>query len=176
MTNTLGSEWLKITQGKRAFFENLLAAVFFSVTAFALAATIFYGLVAPDLAKFTEFLQSFCGIGLMSLALGLRYAAVKTILFSPNESKLITRFEEGPFKYDSISKDRVAEYVAVYRNPQDEYEVNLWFAGNKKCGMFVFESPADAFQLATQTARKLKIDLLDATVKGASVWVNASES
>ena len=89
-----------------------------------------------------------------------------------NKNKLISRYQLGPFSKDILSEIPELEYVAVFLNSKEEFEVNLWYQGNKHYQMYQFEEKDQAMNLAKITSTKLNIDLLDATVKGDFKWVD----
>ncbi|RAR72572.1 hypothetical protein [Flavobacterium aciduliphilum] len=88
----------------------------------------------------------------------------KTILIDTDKDKLISRYQLSSFSKDVLSKIPELEYVAVFFNSKEEFEVNLWYQGNKHYQMYRFEKKEEAMNLAMITSTKLNIDVLDATV------------
>lgn len=79
-------------------------------------------------------------------------------------------------KVNYFSKIPILEYVSVFKNSQKEiFEVNLWYKGNKHYNVFNFEEFQSAFDFALLYSNKLNIDLLDATEKGNSKWIDKTK-
>ena len=110
--------------------------------------------------------MAFCFAG------GVHFSVVKTVLIDLDKDQLISRYCLGPFSYDSKDIIPELEYVAVFKNGKDDFEVNLWYKGNKHYNMYIFELKAQAMEFAEIIVAKLKLDLLDATEKGNSKWVD----
>lgn len=175
MKNENGYE-LVVSQGKRAIWERALAAVFFTGMIYLLyvdAKMLYYAginfdtcsLIAESLGSIT-----FCFAG------GIAFSMVKAVMIDTDADKLISLYSVGPFSKKIYTKVPVLDYVAVFKNAKDQFEVNLWYKGNKHYKMYLFETGQPAMIFATQVAKKLKIDLLDATVKNDSKWIDISES
>ena len=162
---------LIVTQGKRPFWMRLLAACLFTLVLLDL----FFIVFSFYKIGFNETMKSMAGdikiIG-YSLAGGIYFSMTKNILIDTNKDVLISRYCVGPFSRDVISKVPDLEYVSVFLDAKENYQVNLWYVGNKHYQMYFFEKKEAAIEFAKQTALKLKIDLLDATVKGDSVWID----
>jgi len=162
---------LIVMPGRRPVWKTLLATVFFSFMIYCLYQL---GCICWDnnldeypskqLANLVE------GIAL-SLSGGISFAVMKTVLIDVDKDKLVSRFFIGPFQKDVLTKVPALEYVAVFRNAKDFYEVNLWYKGNKHYKMYDFDDSQPAFQFAQMVAQKLNLDLLDATERGNSKWI-----
>ena len=63
------------------------------------------------------------------------------------------------------------EYVSVFLDDKDNFQVNLWYVGNKHYKMYVFEKKETAMKFGKHVAAKLNIDLLDATERGKNIWI-----
>ncbi len=162
---------LIVMPGRRPVWKTLLATVFFSFMIYCLYQL---GCICWDnsldeyppkhLANLVE------GIAL-SLSGGISFAVMKTVLIDVDKDKLVSRFFIGSFQKDVLTKVPALEYVAVFRNAKDFYEVNLWYKGNKHYKMYDFDDSQPAFQFAQMVAQKLNLDLLDATERGNSKWI-----
>jgi hypothetical protein len=116
---------------------------------------------------FPDAIKNICA----GLAGGIAFSITKTVLIDIDKDKLISRYTVGPFSRDVLTVVPELEYVAVFLNSKDQYEVNLWYTGNKHYKMYFFEEKESAFTFATAISNKLNIDLLDATEKGNNKWV-----
>jgi hypothetical protein len=162
---------LIVSEGKRPLWKTILSATCFTVMIFWLLADIFalfnfeitekLGLhLAEDLKGITYF---FAG--------GVCFGLQKDILIDIDTNKLISHYHIGMFSKRQITKAPEIEYVAVFKNAKEQFEVNLWYKGNKHYKMYVFDEKAAAMEFAEHVAAKLKIDHLDATEKGNSKWI-----
>lgn len=89
-----------------------------------------------------------------------------------DKNKLISIYSVGPFSKKIPSVVPELEYVSVFLNSKDIYEVNLWYKGNKHYTMYAFGEKQPAMKFGEQVSAKLDIDLLDATEKGNSKWID----
>jgi hypothetical protein len=169
--NTKSEFELIVSEGKRHPFERMLAALSFTVIfygMFAMVARLVQNGITDELIRSCAGFMEIIGLG---LALGLRFAVTKTILIDTDTDKLISRYHLGPISYDDIYPVPKLEYVAVFKNQKQVYEVNLWYKGNKHYGMYGFDEKAPAFKFAESVAEKLNLDLLDKSEHGVSTWI-----
>lgn len=162
---------LIVHEGKRPFWQTLVAGTIFTLMFYLIYQTVllFYHFgyseftlkCIPDLV----YGITYC------LVLGLGFSVVKSVLIDVDKDKLVSRFTIGPFSYDKLSAVPSLEYVSVFKDARGGFDVNLWYIGNKHYVMCDFYDCESAFVFARYVADKLKIDLLDATVKGDSKWV-----
>lgn len=149
------------------FYTGMLAVLFDVALAFYeygwCPAT--YGLLPKKIQATTFFLTG-----------GISFSVVKAVLIDCDTNKLVSRFSVGPFSRDRRTEVPELEYVAVFLDAKEYYQVNLWYKGNKHYKMYAFSEKLPAFQLAEQVAKKLTIDLLDATEKGNSRWIEKTRS
>ncbi|MEW5677507.1 hypothetical protein ABGT15_14445 [Flavobacterium enshiense] len=171
MTNNNSEFEVVVSEGKRAWYEVFLATVFLSIFFYLLLSCIYYITFDVSLGPFVENLFLSCSIGLYSLAQALKFAVVKNILIDVDSDRLISRYLLGPFSHDVVKITPEFEYVSVFKNDKEYFETNLWYKGNKHYKMYAFEEKQPAMDFADDVARKLNIDLLDATEKGNSKWI-----
>ena len=152
---------LVVSSGKRPLWKIVVAALLFTVAIFSLyqfaMACIFVDLAesSPKLLPGIIERIALCASG------GFYLSVAKTVLIDTDKDQLISRFSIGPFSKDVITTVPQLEYVAVFKNQKEIYEVNLWYKGNKHYKMFAFEQNKMAFQFANMVSQKLKLDLLD---------------
>lgn len=161
---------LVVSQGKRPFWQRLFAAICFTGVLYLLFSTAWlfyqYGFsLAPKAAGASFQLIAYF------LATGIGFSVTKTILIDTDENKLISRFCIGPFSRDVLSEVPELEYVSVFLDAKGFYQANLWYKGNKHYKMYKFDEKQQAMDFATLAANRLKLDLLDATEKGNSKWI-----
>ena len=172
---------LMVSEGKRAWYELMLAAVFYSITIFLLLATIYHLITNYSFGLLIFDLYKIIGTGVYCFGMGIMFSVTKTIFIDVDENKLISRYIVGKIKYDVKSKVPHLEYIAVFNKNYNastdyaEYEVNLWYNKNHHYKMFSFEKENDAFEFAKAVSTKLNIDLLDATQKGNFKWIDKTK-
>jgi len=168
--DSLQDKTLKIYSGKRAWYELVLAAIFFSITIFTFLLFLYQLLFKTSSFIFVIGLYKFFIYGLPSLASGITFSATKDIEIEDNT--IVTRYLVGKFSKKIVSKVSEFEYVSVFNNGNDVFQTLLWYTGNKHYEMFCFDDKKSAFDFALIVSNKLNIDLLDATNKGDFQWVD----
>jgi len=173
MSNVHENE-LVVSEGKKSRFENILAGVFYTIFSLLVLSVLYNVLIDESSWIFIQSIYAPLTAALFCLALALNYSIAKTRLIDLKKNKLISRYSIGPFMQDQLSEVPKLEYVAVFKNPEHFYEVNLWFNGNKHYRMDHFDKETDAFSFARNVANKLNLRLLDASVKGSHKWIETA--
>lgn len=163
---------IMVSDGQRALWQRLIAALFYTATLvlivvffFLLFKIDFYN---PDQANAIPdciYLMTFFFLG------GLNFSTVTSIFFDLEKEKMKTEYSVGPFKVNRFSPIPELKYVSVFKKANDYYLVNLWYKGNKHFEIAEFNDTKSAFEFGEMFSDKLKLDLLDATVKGDSKWI-----
>jgi hypothetical protein len=167
---------LVVSEGKLPIWKVIVAAAFFTAMCYLIyadAKLLYY--IGISESTCTEVAESLWGIS-FCLAGGIAFAITKTVLIDVEKDKLISRFDVGPFTRETQTDVPELEYVSVFLDSKDWYQVNLWYKGNKHYKMYVFETKVPAMKFAGYVVEKLKIDLLDATEKGNSKWMAIDKS
>jgi hypothetical protein len=164
-----------ISEGKRAWYEIALASVFFSVLVYLIVMTFYQAYVNPDYALFLgNFCNTLSASGFL-IVMGIKFSSVKDIFIDTDTNELVSRYRIGLFSYKVSSKIKEFEYVSVFKDADEYYRTLLWYTGNKHYKMYFFEEEKPAFDFALMVSNKLNIDLLDATEKGNSIWVDKTK-
>ena len=162
---------LIVFQGARPIWKTVLAAILFTMVFYQLYRLIELlfeqGYQGESAKQYGNSIKLIC----YCLPGGIYFSLAKTVFIDTDKDKLVSRFFVGPFFRDRISSVPELEYVAVFKNKRDLYEVNLWYKGNRHYNMYAFDSELPAFKFAEKVSKKLNLDLLDATVKGNSRWI-----
>ena len=163
---------LAVSPGRQPIYFLVLAAIFFTALLYLLYdAVLTYMKFGFEMGSASFALYSTDKI-VMCIVLGIRFSMTKDVLIDTDTHSLISRYRVGPITRDVRSKCPNLEYISVFRNQKDMFEVNLWYKTNRHYKMYEFEEKDHAFELAKIAAAKLKIDLLDATVHGDSKWID----
>ena len=162
---------LVVLPGNRPLWMRILAALFFTFMLYVLydysRLLCYEGWCKHTNDELPEVVKSvsYCLSG------GIAFSVIKTVLIDVDKDKLVSRFSVGPFSKDVLSVIPELEYVSVFRDSRGNYEVNLWYVGNKHYNMYCFDEKNPAMKFAQMVSEKLNIDFLDATEKGNSKWI-----
>lgn len=162
---------LIVHQGQRPLWQTIFASACFTLMFYF----VFIGCKMFYVFGYTDF----CLSKLPSLVEGIVYcfcaglalSVVKSVFIDLDQNKLISRYAVGPFSHKKVSTIPALEYVSVFKDTKDQFQVNLWYKGNKHYKMYVFENSEPAFIFAKHVAMTLHLDLLNATKKGNFQWV-----
>lgn len=162
-----------VSEGKRPFWQTIIAALLYVFSIGLLLYFISLLLVVDyDNTKQLNGASAFIKLSVFAFVGALRFSVVKTLYINLQKEKLKTEFAVGFFKYSYFSNIPVLEYVSVFKKPEKEvFEVNLWYKGNKHFNVSNFDEFEPAFQFGLRFSNRLNIDLLDATEKGNSKWI-----
>ena len=160
-----------VFEGKRKWYELILASVFYSI--FIYLFILLFNNAFPDLSLigFLKRLASTIAIGGFCFGKGLQFSATFNMLVDLDTNTIVSRYIVGPFTYDSKTKAAEFEYVSFFKNKDDSFGTNLWYKVNRHFKMYSFENEEAARKFSVEIAKKLNIDLLDATEKGNSKWI-----
>lgn len=167
-----------VSEGKRPFWQIVIAAFFYTATLFLLFYCFYllFQMTGDDDVSKVKGASFFLQLAAYVFAAGLSFSVVKTVYVNTTNKKLRTELSVGIIKVNYYSRIPELEYVSVFRNPQtDKYEVNLWCQGNKHYNIFEFDEFKPAFDFGLQYSNKLNIDLLDASERGNFKWIDKSE-
>lgn len=157
--------------GKKSWYELLLASVFYSIVIYLLYILLYTTYYDLSLIGFLKRLAPIIGLGGFCFIKGLEFSATKNILIDVDTNTIVTRYLIGSFNYDLKTKAARFEYVSFFKNKDDSFGTNLWYVKNRHFNMYSFENKEAAYEFAFTIAEKLNIDLLDATEKGNSKWL-----
>ena len=162
-----------VSEGKRPFWQTIMAALLYTLSVGLLLYFIsFLFVVDYNNTKQLNGVVSFLKLSVFAFVGALQFSVVKTLYINLQKEKLKTEFAVGIFKYSYFSNIPVLEYVSVFKNPNKEvFEVNLWYKGNKHFNVSNFDEFEPDFQFGLHFSNRLNIDLLDATEKGNSKWI-----
>ena len=162
---------LTISQGKRPIWRTVIAAVFFTMMFVQIWGTLILLFNYEVTEEILKSVAKSLGPIIYWFGLGLSAGLLKTIAIDTEKENLITTYSIGPFSRDFISTIPELQYVSVFKDAKELYQVNLWYKGNKRYNMFTFDEPQPAFVFAKTVCAKLNLDLLDATERGNNKWV-----
>lgn len=161
-----------ISQYKRPAWHFILGGLLY-IAAIGLTFYAFYQLYAsPDDYSYEKDLGGNLTIALLLFVAALGSSIVRTRYLNLEKEKLQTEFRLWFLKMKVQSSMPELEYVSVFKNEGAEtFEVNLWYEGNHHFNVDYFDEAEPAFDYAKEFSEKLKLKVLDATVKGNSKWI-----
>ena len=160
-----------IHQGKRHFLEIVLGSIFYAAIVFVLIFTFYDLLISGNIKVFIWKIHNILILIGILLPMALSFTVTKSIIINPVKEKLISIYSVGVFSKRIESKIPKLNYISIFKNSKDEFEVNLWYEKNKHYKMYVFEKFDEALELGKQLSNRLNIDLLNATKKGDFKWI-----
>lgn len=161
---------LIVSQPKNPIWKIIISGVFF---AFAIRSIVniylmenFSDLTQEESVFFNKniFLVMVCVMG------GLYSSVRLTILIDTDKEKMVSRYFLGFFYVNKISEIPDLQHIAVSKNQDEIYMIDLWYGQNKFYNMCYTEEKKLAINFAEKVALKLHIDMLDATEKGNPKW------
>ncbi|WP_298155112.1 hypothetical protein [Flavobacterium sp.] len=159
---------LVVHQGRIPIWKTFLAALLFTATFYFLY-DMFAVVIDHGFGTSTSVVRRFAGdikLAGIALASGISLSIRKSVMIDLDENRLVSKYMVGPFCRNVRAEVPQLEYVSVFLDGKDYYQVNLWYKGNKHYNMYAFEEQKSAMRFAAAVAIKLDIDLLDATEKG----------
>ena len=160
-----------ISQGNRPFWQIILAALFFTgmVTSLYYFSTTFNIFDSEENVKFSlHFLQ----IAIFLFFGGTFFSSVRDYHFNFQENKYKILFCVGPIKIGRWKSFKSLEYISVFKSSSNIYEINLWYDKNKHFNISKYKQEEFALFAGKELAKKLNIDLLDATNPFSKKWVD----
>lgn len=163
---------LLVSQGNRKWYEIALGSIFYAIIIFCILKMIYYIIIYPEFNFALILFFATLKTTVFLLPFGLGFTTVKSILINIKTNKLVTIYSVGLFNYKYNSEIPDLDYVSVFKNQKEEFEVNLWYSKNKHYKMYIYETIEEAFLFGKTISNRLNIDLLDATEKGNSKWID----
>lgn len=167
------SEEIILASYKRPIWHSVVAASMY-VLVFLFIWLGYFRLTHPYLYKWYEYNNSvvFFTLTIFPLLLGGYYSVNQKIFINTQTKKIRCNFNFGFFKYNTYETIENVEYISIfYLSNQETYAINLWLKKNRIYSLCRFDDFDSALEAGKIIAKKLKIDLLDATEKGNFKWV-----
>ncbi len=164
---------LIIREGKRPWWKLALSTIFFTLLLYYLYDNILSVYFFPTEGTGIRVARSLYDMVFL-FGMGVVNAMETDILIDTDQDLLITRYRVGPIAVSRRNSVPKLEYVSVFAAQPEVFEVNLWYEGNRHFKMYKFDDRKQAFELAHKVAARLDIDILDATVRGQSKWIEKS--
>ncbi|ARV06812.1 hypothetical protein BTO04_08995 [Polaribacter sp. SA4-10] len=146
----------KIVSQKRAWYERLLAAVFFSLAAYVIF--VFY---KNNGVSFSEnyYIRSFRVLSalIILIGFGIRFSATLNHHFNLMEMKYRKFYSVGPIGVGKWHKLKKLDRVSTFLNSRNECEVTIWDIRNNRYKIAVFDEINAAVIYGRSLAKNLEI-------------------
>lgn len=160
-----------ISQGNRPYWQIIIAALFFT----GMLIFLYYFFITFNIYESTKKVKSsisFLEIAIFLFAGGVSFSIVRDYHFNFKEKKYKILFCVGPVQIGSWKKFKNLEYISVYKNKKNAFEINLWYDKNRHFNLSHQNKADAALFMGKELSKKLKIDLLDATDPHNKQWVD----
>jgi len=169
-------EQLIISETQRPFWQLVIAALLFTLSVFTILISFYYANWSFSHFISTVHSIEFAAI-IMIVATG--FCSQKRIYIDLKNSKFKPSLEIGFVKFGKWKTINDYEYISVFYDPSkkesERFEVNLWYDSNKHFELYTRNNFEDAMTVGYEISEQLKIDLLDATIKGDHKWIDKEE-
>lgn len=168
----LDQKEILISDGEKPFLQMIVAAFFYTI-AFGLVALFVLSIIKTSFSnlKQSKDLTSLIYLIVFFFMGGLNFSLVTNIFFDLEKEKMRVQYRVGYFKVNRLSEIPELKYVSIFFKTENSYLVNLWYKGNKHFEIAEFAEFDSALEFGKVFSNKLKLDLLDATEKGNSKWI-----
>jgi hypothetical protein len=169
------------TEGKKPLWQIILAALFY--TSFLIVFISIFIEIPIEQFKHLHYLKpkGYAFFLSQTLILGLNFSIVKNIYFDLDIKKFKKEYSVGIIKIGKWKDLPEIDYVSLFTvtsdNEPSRYDVNLWYKTNQHLTIYQtdFINIEIAFHTSYEIAKKLEIDLLNATICPYE-WMNLSLS
>ena len=170
------SKEIILTGYKRPFWHSIVAAFMYTLVILFIW-TGYFRITHSNLFQWYEYNNSvvFFPLSIFPLLLGGYFSVKQKIFINVETKKIRYNFDFVFFKWNFYESIEEVEYISIfYLSNNEVYAFNLWFKKNKVYSLCSFDDFESALEFGKLLAKKLNIDLLDATEKGNSKWVEIS--
>lgn len=146
-----------VSKGTKAWWKLIFPALCFSFTLYAIFQSFNY-----EQAESTPF-----GIVILVsllttlplIVLGIVFSMVKDFHFDFIQKKYKIVKRVGPLGFGKWRKFEALNYISVYKNSDDLFEIKLWYNGNRHYSIDVFKNDQDAIKKGKELAKNLSINI-----------------
>ena len=126
-----------ISTKDKPIWQIVLAALFFTVAIY-LVGLFFYSFTFEiNEERLNRTLKILPSILIFTLG-GISFSQKHTMLFDLENKRFKGQFSVGPFKVGKWQDLPSLDYVSVFKNTKDFFEINLWYAKNKHFNVYMY--------------------------------------
>lgn len=159
-----------ISQGRRPFWQTILAALFY--TAAIVVLYMFYISSSFDFGEKKLILPfQMLELPIILISLGVALSVVNDYIFDFENKQFRIIHNVGPISWGKWRPIKSLDYISVFQKVEGKFQINLWYNTNKHINFSVFRNYDESMIAAKQLAKKLQIDLVDASDPRDSKWI-----
>lgn len=157
-------EGLYLKQGRLPLWSRVIGSLFFAMMFLCL-----YRIVIGFINNMPNLLDIVLII--VGLIFGMTFSMTTNLHFDIEKGRFKDEKQIGPIKFGWWEPIFDFEYVAVSKMSNDFYALNLWIKGNDHFSIATYEDELPALKQANYIAKKLDIDIWNATDPRNGFWV-----
>ncbi|MGJ8745231.1 hypothetical protein [Polaribacter sp.] len=151
---------LKIVSEKRAWYERILAAVFYAISVYVIYLFYLNNSVSFTEKYYIKSLKILANLIFVS-GLGIRFSYVINHHFNFDVMKYRVYWSVGPFGFGKWKDINNLDRVSTFLNVREECEVNIWDVRNNRYKIAVFDEIDNAVIYGRDLAKNLEIKFLE---------------
>lgn len=158
------------SQGRRPFWQTIIAASCY--TAAIVILYLFYISSSIDLEGKKIILPiRMLELPFILITLGIGFSVVNDYLFDFQNKQFRIIHNIGPIRWGKWRRINSLDYISVFQKVEGKFEINLWYNKNRHINFYVFRSYNEAMSVGELLAKKLRINLVDASSPRDSKWI-----
>jgi len=159
------------SHGNRPFWHTVVAAFCFTVS-FVFIYGMFFE-ISINQQSYTFPIRSI-EIVLFLMVTGIRFSMVNDYVFDLENNQFKVIHVIGFVKWGKWKQLSTLDYISVFQKKEGEFEINLWYNTNKHILLSGSNDYNAAIETGKKLAKKLDIELLDASNPHDKEWVELS--
>ena len=160
-----------VSNGKRPLWQTIIAAMLFTASLYFFY--LFFTRFSTDVEENYKGLGASIEVAIFCIAGAIGFSRVVDYKFNLKDRSYRIIYNFGLLNFGKDYQFESIDYIAVYNNSDSNViEVNLWYNKNKHFTMSVFDNANSGIEAAQLIAKKLNIDVWDATNPRNGFWLN----
>lgn len=155
-----------ISQGVRPIWHLVIASICY--TLIIVYVYLFYTDLFPSNNELRHFNINWIYAIIILLFYAIKFSLVNHYHFDFEKKKYKIEKTIGPIKMGKWKEFRNLNYISIFKNSKELYEVNLWYNKNKHFNIVTFDEYNVGLKIGKEIAAKMNLELFDATTKNAS--------
>lgn len=158
------------SQGRRPFWQTIIAAFFY--TAAVVVLYLFYISSSIDFGEKKIILPiQMLALPIILISIGIGFSIVNDYLFDFQNKQFKIIHNVGPIRWGKWRTIKSLDYISVFQKVEGKFQINLWYNKNRHITFSVFRAYEDAMSAGKILAKKLRINLVDASNPRDSKWI-----
>ena len=163
-----------VSNGKRPLWQSFIAALLFTLSLYL--GYLFFQNFEVNPGKNYKSIASPLELAIICFAGAIGFSRVVDYRFNLKAREYRVIYNFGLLNFGKTYQFNSVDYIAVYfNNSKEVYEVNLWYNTNKHFAMIIFNDANEGLKAGETLAKKLQLDLWDATNPHDGKWVDLND-